>query len=63
LTEPPQEGAAHPLPVREASCLGNGIHGETAWFDQHARGFDAKMLHGFRRRLAGSSCSVTCALD
>jgi hypothetical protein len=53
LAEPPQESAAHPLAVREACFLGNGIHGETTLFHQHARGFDAQVLDGFRRRLAG----------
>jgi hypothetical protein len=53
VAEPPQESAAHPLPVREATFLGNGIHEETALFDQHARSFDTKVLDGFRWRLAG----------
>jgi hypothetical protein len=48
------ERRAASAPGPRSSSPGNGIHGEEpALFDQHARGFDAEVLDGFRRRLAG----------
>ena len=53
LTECPQEGAAHPLPVGEAGLPGHRIERMPAILQHGPGGVQAKVLDGLRGRLAG----------